>query len=481
MSANQAIIVWFRRELRLSDHPALMAAVETGAPVIPVFVLDDETPGQWRPGGASRWWLAQSLRALQHDLEGAGSRLILRKGNAEQVLLALAREVKASAVYFTRGYEPYQPAQEARLKRSLDASGVECRRFGGHLLIEPEKHQNKTGEAFRVFSPFYKALRRLDEPGSPLPAPNKLPPPGAWPRSELLAALELEPSHPDWAGGLRETWIAGEAAAHARLRAFIDSILRGYGKQRNIPGIDSTSRLSPYLSFGEISARQIWQGVLTASEAAGTPQLAESYLREVVWREFSYHLLFHFPHLPDRALRPEFEAFPFQHDHAGLRAWQRGMTGYPIVDAGMRQLWQTGWMHNRVRMMTASFLIKDLLISWRTGIAWFWDTLVDADIANNSASWQWVAGCGADAAPYFRVFNPVLQGLKFDPDGAYVRRFCPELSKLPSEFIHKPWEADEATLKRAGVVLGQTYPKPVVKHDEARARALAAYDRIKAA
>ncbi len=477
-SRRPAALLRFRRDLRLADHAALTAAVEFGLPIIPVYILDDEAPGKWRMGGASRWWLAQSLRAMEKNLQRLGSRLILRRGRPERVLRDLTAETGATAIYLTRGYEPFQRTLEERLKWALGGS-VQVRRFGGQILFEPEKIANASGEPFRVYSPFYRALTRCEPPGRPLAAPLALPSPSSWPRSETLEGWGLEPAKPDWAGGIRAAWTPGEIAAYARLRLFIDRAVSKYRDQRNNPGGDSTSRLSPYLAFGEISPRQIWHAVVTAAEAAGQSDMGEAYLREIAWREFSYHLLFHFPDLPEKAFRPEFENFPFREDKNALGAWQKGETGYPIVDAGMRQLWQTGWMHNRVRMIAASFLIKHLLQPWQSGEAWFWDTLVDADLANNAASWQWVAGSGADAAPYFRIFNPVLQGEKFDPEGEYVREFCPELAKLPASIIHKPWEGKPDLLACCGVTLGVTYPHPMVAHAQARERALAAFEGIK--
>ena len=473
-----AALVWFRRDLRLADHPALAAAAGSGARVIPVYILDGETEKQWRLGGASRWWLAQSLRSLEKSLARFGSRLVLRRGPAERAFRELIFETRAKAVYFTRGYEPFQRQLEDRLEIALAGLGARCRRFGGHLLFEPDKLLNASGEPFRVYSAFYRALEKREPPAT-LVAPEALPAPSSWPRSDNLDDWELEPANPGWADGLRAAWMPGEIAAYARLRLFIDTSVSRYGEERNMPGINSTSRLSPNLAFGEIGPRQVRQAVLAAAERAGTSSLGETYLREIAWREFSYHLLFHFPHLPEKAFRPEFERFPFREDAGALKAWQKGLTGYPIVDAGMRQLWQTGWMHNRVRMIVASFLVKHLLLPWQAGEAWFWDTLVDADLANNAASWQWVAGSGADAAPYFRIFNPVLQGEKFDPQGEYVRAFCPELARLPDTLIHKPWEAGPQLLDSLGVKLGVAYPRPIVDHAQARQRALAAYEGLR--
>lgn len=480
--SDRPIILWFRRDLRLRDHAALDAAVASKSPVIPVFILDDEMPGEWRPGAASRWWLAGSLGALEKDLRARDSRLVLRKGEAVSVLLALAKETGAEAVHFTRGYEPFMPALETRLSEALRQAGVGCRRFGGHLLLEPETVTNQSGAPFRVFTPFYKTGLTREPPSRPLAVPKTLPAPKHWPSSEPLKSWGLLPTAPDWAGGMRAFWTPGEAGAAARLHGFIKEALADYATHRDRPDLDGTSRLSPHLAFGEISPRQTWHAVTHAAEANPALQTGvTAYLRELYWREFSAHLLFHWPELPEKPFRPEFGALPWRTDAAALTAWHRGRTGYPIVDAGLRQLWSIGWMHNRVRMVTASFLTKHLLLPWRDGEAWFWDTLVDADLANNAASWQWVAGSGADAAPYFRVFNPILQGRKFDASGDYVRRWVPELAGLPAEHIHAPWEAPADVLARAGVTIGKTYPRPIIAHEKGRQQALAAYEEVKRA
>ena len=477
---NKPTIVWFTRDLRLSDHPALAAAIKAG-PVVPVFILSGGGEGGWAPGGASQWWLAQSLRALGRALEAAGSRLILRRGEPAKVLAALARESGAAAVCWTRAYESELVGAQDAARQALEARGVTVRRFGGRLLFEPEDVMTKDGGPYKVFTPFYKACLATGVAARALPAPQRLPAPEVWPASETLEDWRLEPVKPDWAGGLRQTWTPGEQGARARLEWFLDHAAAGYDTMRNRPDIDGTSRLSPYLSFGEISPRTVWHAAQARADADSRAENGiRSFLSEIVWREFSYHLLFRWPDLPERSWKPEFRAFPWAGDREPLRAWQRGQTGYPIVDAAMRQLYEIGWMHNRARMITASFLIKHLLIPWQEGEAWFWDTLVDADLASNAAGWQWTAGSGADAVPYFRVFNPMLQGAKFDPEGDYVRRYVPELARLPAKHIHAPWEAPADALRDAGVRLGETYPAPIVDHACARKRALAAYDEIKA-
>ncbi len=471
-------LLWFGRDLRLGDNPALSTAVARGGAVIPVFILDDADAGEWAPGGASRWWLEGSLAALDESLRRAGSALVLRRGPAESVIERLIAETGADAVYWNRRYEPWAITRSDRIKRALESRGIEARSFNAALLVEPWEMRNANGEAYRVFTPFWKALRAR-EFGEPTPQPRNVPRPDAFPESEPLSSWRLPPRSPDWAGGLRATWTPGEAAAQARLAAFTEGAALDYADRRDQPGAEGTSRLSPHLHFGEVGPRQVWRAVTHGALANGSsPDGAESFLSEIAWREFSYHLLFHFSDLPTRPLRSEFADFPWADDPTRLEAWRRGRTGYPIVDAGMRELWATGWMHNRARMIVASFLIKDLLLDWRVGERWFWDTLVDADLANNSASWQWVAGCGADAAPYFRVFNPVLQGAKFDTSGAYVRRWVPELAKLPDRLIHEPWRASANDLAAAVVARGRDYPPPIVEHGEARRRALAAFQSL---
>lgn len=476
-----ATVVWFRQDLRLQDNPALGAALARGGPVVPVFIWDGAGEGDWLVGGASRWWLHHSLAALDESLRARGLRLILRRGNAEEVLGRLIRECGATGVHWNRRYEPAAVVRDAVLKTRLPALGAEARSFNAALLFEPHAVKNKSGGPFQVFTPFWRHCLTLPVevpakmPGGPWPAPKQ------WPESLRLEELELLPRI-RWDVGLAKVWQPGEAGAAARLKRFVTVAMDNYTDQRNRPDIEGTSALSPYLHFGEIGPRQIWAAVAATARGSGVfppSRGAQVFLSEVGWREFAHHLLFHFPHTPAEPLREEFARFPWRRDAVQLRAWQRGRTGYPIVDAGMRQLWQTGWMHNRVRMVVASFLVKHLRISWQEGAAWFWDTLVDADLASNTLGWQWTAGCGADAAPYFRVFNPVLQGEKFDAAGDYVRRWVPELARVPARWIHRPWEASAAELEAAGVRLGQDYPAPIVDHSAARAAALAAFHGLR--
>ncbi|MFT4121706.1 cryptochrome/photolyase family protein, partial [Bradyrhizobium sp.] len=461
----------------VSDNPSLHAAANSGAPVFWFFLLDDAAGRA--AGGAARWWLAQSLRALGADIAARGGALILRKGQAARVIPDVARESGAGAVYWNEVAQAPHRAVERQLEGALAKLGVTTRSFPGDLLVPPSEIRNKEGRGLRVFTPFWRRVLALGDPAKPLPAPKELRP-GPEVASEALESWKLEPSKPDWAGGLRETWSPGEASARARLRDFLKTTARGYVGDRDRPDRAGTSGLSPHLRFGELSPRQVWHAARFA--AAEHPALGsgiDKFLSELGWREFCRHLLHDHPGLATENLQASFDDFPWKHDGKGLAAWQRGHTGYPIVDAGLRELWHTGVMHNRVRMVVASFLVKHLLIDWREGESWFWDTLVDADAGSNPANWQWVAGCGADAAPYFRVFNPVLQGEKFDPDGAYVSRWVPELKDLPAKLIHQPWRATPIELASAGVTLGKTYPQPIVDHAIGRERALAAYAKIR--
>jgi deoxyribodipyrimidine photo-lyase len=407
--------------------------------------------------------------------------LVVRRGPALAALRSLRAETGASAVFWNRRYEPAVRQRDTKLKMALRADGVEVRTFNASLLFEPWTVRTKAEKPFQVFTPFWKACLASTAPAPPLAVPRRLHGPARWPESVDLDALDLQPAV-DWASGLRETWHPGESGAQQQLERFVDAALLHYPNGRDRPAMALTSRLSPHLRFGEIGPRQVWQAVNAsafAEKLSGLLRGAEVYLRQLGWREFAYHLLFHFPHTAELPLRPEFQHFPWDEDERSLRAWQRGRTGYPIVDAGMRELWATGWMHNRVRMVAPSFLVKDLLLPWQSGAAWFWDTLVDADLANNTLGWQWTAGCGADAAPYFRIFNPISQGEKFDPAGEYVKRWVPELAGLPAQWIHKPWQAPPSVLAAAEVAIGRTYPAPIIDHAAARRRALAALASIK--
>ena len=469
--------------MRLADQRALSAALATGRPVLPLYVLDDAAAGNWQPGAASRWWLHHSLTSLAKDISDLGARIVLRRGDTGVQLAQVAAQTGATAVYCSHCYEPWAAQQETALKETLAPFNIELKRFAGTLLKDPQAIRTKAGDPFKVYTPYWNALNASGAPAQPLPAPKAIKSVRTRIDSGKLADWALLPSRPDWAGGMRDAWQPGEAGAQANLERFLDDALADYSDLRNRPDKTGTSRLSPHLHFGEISPHQCWFASASRAAADGGPsdKGLETFHKELVWREFSYNLLAHWPSLPEQPFRKEFAAFPWSANAQALKAWQRGATGYPMVDAGMRELWHTGWMHNRVRMVAASFLIKHLLIPWQQGEAWFWDTLVDADLASNAASWQWVAGSGADAAPYFRIFNPVTQGETFDAEGCYVRRWVPEIANLPNAYLHAPWTAPPAILSAAGVTLGITYPAPIIDHGFARQRALAGYETVKAA
>jgi deoxyribodipyrimidine photo-lyase len=468
---SRPALIWFRNDLRVSDNPALHAAAKSGAPIIALYILEDVKAAR-APGAAWRWWLAGSLRNLSENLTARGVKLTLRSGDPRKIIAEIASEMKFGAAYWNRRYVAAEAKLDVEIEQYLLGENVAVETFNASLLNEPWSIQSKAGGPIRVFTPYFNASQ---ERGSPREVTGDLRRLNAakTPRSEKLEDWKLEPSKPDWATDMNASWTRGEDGAKKRLKGFLKETFQGYTNNRDRPDIDGTSRLSPYLAHGEISPHQIVEALPSRGRDA------DKLRAEIGWREFSYHLLHHYPDLAHENFQHRFDKFPWRDDNKALKRWQRSLTGYPIVDAGMRQLWRTGWMHNRVRMICASFLIKHLLLDWRLGEEWFWDTLVDADPANNAASWQWVAGSGADAAPYFRVFNPILQGEKFDPEGAYVRNWIPEIAGLPNGYIHKPWEASPLELAAAGIALGKDYPAPIVDHQEARARALGAFQTLK--
>lgn len=463
-------IHWFRQDLRLSDNPSLVAAAKKGK-VLPIFILDDENAGEDKVGAASRWWLYHSLMALNESLQG---RLRFYRGDAKAVLGGLIEQHSNCSVYWNRCYEPWRISRDKRIKTALSDLGVDTKSFNGSLLWEPWEVLKKDGTPYKVFTPFYRrGCLTAQSPRMPLPKPDITFADGEF-GALSIDELNLLPTIP-WDKQLQPFWKIGETHAQKRLRSFIKEGLENYKEGRNFPAKNNVTRLSPHLHWGEISPNQIWHDV----QKLGGGENEDCLLSELGWREFSHSLLYHFPELPIKNLQSKFDAFPWRKNNKLLERWQQGLTGYPIVDAGMRELWQTGYMHNRVRMIVGSFLVKNLLLHWHHGEEWFWDCLVDADLANNSASWQWVAGCGADAAPYFRVFNPITQGEKFDSQGEYTRRFVPELNALPDKYLFKPWQAPDSVLKEAGVELGKNYPKPIVDVKVSREQALEAFKMVK--
>jgi deoxyribodipyrimidine photo-lyase len=464
-------IVWFRKDLRLEDNPALAAAGRCGLPVIALFIHAPAEESPWEPGAASNWWLYHALSELDEELDRVGLSLTVRHGPSLETLQSLIAEYNVRRVFWNRRYEPVVIARDEGIETSLEDQGVVVETFNSALLYEPNEIANQSGKPFRVFTPFWKHLYARPR-RSPISVDTRaLRAPSAPPRGLAIDDLALMPEVA-WDTEFYQQWKPGPEDARQLLEEFAHHRARNYKKKRDLPGVEGTSRLSPYLHFGQLGPRQVWQAVHDAG--ANESNGGFTFLSELGWREFGYHLLYHFPDTPEQALSENFRSFPWQPDGEYLQAWKRGVTGYPFVDAGMRQLWRTGWMHNRVRMVVASFLVKHLLQPWQEGARWFWDTLVDADLASNTMGWQWTAGCGADAAPYFRVFNPILQGEKFDPDGAYVRQYVPELAKLPDRYLHQPWEAPGNVLRQAGVTLGEDYPRPVIDHRAGRERALAA-------
>ena len=464
------VIVWFRRDLRLNDNPALIEACKTGRPVICIYIY--ETNIERELGGASKWWLHHSLQRLEASLASKGASLILKKGIPKDILTDLTVTNNAKGIYWNRRYAQDGRERDAEIKTHFKSKGINVSSYRANLLTEPWTVETKTGGYYKVFTPYWRAAKNNIPDMYALKAPESVPPFEAKIQSDDLKTWDLLPNKPDWGSKLKQHWQIGPNGAHNSLNQFLEGPVKDYTDDRNRPDRPKgTSHLSPHLAFGEISPREIWQKCHELSVEG------DKFLSEIGWREFSYVLLFHNPQLASKNYKPDFDKFEWEHNNESLTAWQKGLTGYPFVDAGMRQLWQTGWQHNRVRMVTASFLIKHLLIDWREGEKWFHDTLVDADPASNAASWQWVAGSGADASPYFRIFNPFTQGEKFDPDGEYVKKYVPELAKLPKKYIHRPWEAPINVLEYANVKLGHNYPKPIVDHKMARERALKAYKK----
>ena len=473
MNTTALTIFWFRQDLRISDNPGLVEAAKDCL-VLPIYIQDDDHD-VFKIGGASRWWLHQSLDRLSKSLD---NKLNFYTGNTKEILLEIIQQNNIKAVYWNRRYTPHHIKIDVEIKAWLKTIGIECTSFCASLLWEPWTIKKSDATPYKVYTPFYrKACGQGVCPRDPLPKPEKL-----WlvkdeKNINTLDSLQLLPRK-KWYEQIESHWNVGEVCAQEKLVRFMDKGITEYKENRNYPNKLNVSQLSPYLHFGEISPHQVWR--TTQDQAMNHKEEdVNHFLSEIGWREFSYYLLYHFPDLPCKNFQAKFDQFPWRYDKALLEAWQKGQTGYPIVDAGMRQLWQIGYMHNRVRMIVASFLVKNLLLHWHYGQAWFWDCLVDADLANNSASWQWVAGCGADAAPYFRIFNPITQGEKFDPDGLYTRHFVPELSRLPNRFLFKPWTAPHNILKDAGVFLGENYPRPIINLEESREQAMNAYQGIK--
>ncbi|NIO28528.1 MAG: deoxyribodipyrimidine photo-lyase [Candidatus Latescibacteria bacterium] len=478
---NLVSIMWFRQDLRVANNPAFVAAVESGRPVVPLFIWHAGKRKSWAPGTASRWWLVKSLENLASELAKLSSRLIVREGEPHMVLDQLTKEIQVNSVFWNRRYEPSEKRIESRVNKLIRRAGMEIQVFNSNLLFDPDEIKTGKDEPYKVFTPFWNACLSLPSPIGPLPAPRRIQNPEKWPASESLDELGISLQLNSNKGRFEE-WNPGTLSAQRQMDRWISRFMHNYSQERDRPDHDTTSRLSPHLHFGEISPHQIWHAVKSRISKAGPKSArisAEAFLRQIGWREFAYYLLHHYSNTVDEPMRPEFDHFPWHRDIRALKSWKNGSTGYPIVDAGMRQLAESGWIHNRVRMIVASFLVKHLLIPWQEGAKWFWENLVDADLASNTLGWQWVAGCGADAAPYFRVFNPVLQGEKFDPDGKYVRKWIPEIASIPNQWVHKPWQAPPTLLSRSGVRLGKDYPRPIVDHSSARRRALDAYDAMR--
>ena len=467
-------IHWFRQDLRITDNPSLEAAAEFDA-VLPIYILDNENSKEFKLGSASKWWLHHSLNSLNQSLEG---KLSIYKDNPTDVIKNLLENYDIKAVFWNRCYEPWRIDGDKDIKNYLDGKNIETQSFNSNLLWEPWNISKDDGTPYRVFTPYYKkGCLNSEDPRIPSGEASI----GSICNDTNSIAIEDLNLIPEikWYLEMEDIWEPGEEGAKKRLHQFLEEGLSDYKEGRNFPNKKNVSRLSPYLHFGEISPNEVWHQAKTKESITGIQKSLDHFLSELGWREFSYYLLYHFPFLPKENFQAKFNRFPWIKDEFLLDLWQKGKTGYPIVDAGMRELWQTGYMHNRLRMVVGSFLVKNLLIDWREGENWFWDCLVDADLASNSAGWQWVAGSGADAAPYFRIFNPVTQGLKFDPEGEYTKKYVPELKLLPNKFLFNPWEAPKEILKEAGIELGKDYPEPIIDLKSSRELALKAFGKTK--
>lgn len=475
---EQSSLMWFRQDLRIKDNPALDHAAKQGD-VLPIYILDDENAREWKMGGASRAWLHHALEDLNKSLD---SSLQIFVGKADEIVPKLVKDFDIKNVYWTRCYEPWRMERDKKIKTTLNDNDINVESFNASLLWEPWTVRKDDGDPYKVFTPFYrKKCLAVEPPSRPSNKKREI----SFIKDKhgdrvTIKTLGLLPKTLEWHHEIEQEWDISEAGAHDRLATFLEEGLAHYKKGRDFPGTDYVSRLSPYLHFGQISPNQVWYAVKDfALENEAVKTDADHFCSELGWREFSYNLLYHFQDLPEKNLQDKFDRFPWANNDKHLKAWQKGQTGCPIVDAGMRQLWQTGYMHNRVRMIVGSFLVKNLRLHWHLGEKWFWDCLVDADLANNAASWQWIAGCGADAAPYFRIFNPVTQGQKFDPEGDYVRRFAPELKDMPDKYLHNPWDAPDDVLEKAGVILDKTYPRIIVDLKASREAALDAFQSLK--
>ena len=467
-------ILWFRVDLRLSDNPAFQKAIELGKPIIPIYILDDDDANNRKLGVASKWWLHNSLQSIHSELEKIGSKILFFKGNAEDVIKKIIDETDADTILWNRRYEPWAVKRDKSIKENLISQSKNVFSFNGSLLYEPWEIKSKIGNPLKVFTPFKRALLNKGDVFEVSKSPNTIQSPSLWPSSLNIDDLDLVKNKSS-TNKFANSWKPGSKTAKAKLISFKKNNIHNYNKDRDIPSVLGTSKLSPHLRFGEISPKEIFIAMNDLEENDGVL----TYKSEIIWREFAHNLLWYFPDIHEKPIKNEFSKFTWDKSQSNFDLWTKGMTGYPIVDAGMRELWSTGWMHNRIRMVTASFLTKHLLLPWQMGEKWFWNTLLDADPASNTSGWQWVSGSGADAAPYFRIFNPIIQGQKFDPKGEYVKKFIPELKNLPSKFIHEPWKADSALLKKSDIKLGETYPLPIVDHKFARERALKKYEEIR--